>query len=1068
MDQPELVDNLSADTRHREALEYLIAEYPDRPLSVATGYVNLGGLTTLTELADGRPTRVMIGAEPDAGLGASGNVLRTFDSRLMALRGERDLSRFPPSRQAKELDKVSEWLDREEVEVRRFTDRFLHGKAYLLGAAGQGRAALVTSANLTAAGLNRNLELGMVQYQPGHSNAAIDWFDLLWADASDYKEQLRELLFPVLESPPPEDIYLRALLELHDPLESDRDRASSPSIELAGFQRDGYERARAIMERHGGAIFADGVGTGKTEIGLAFVEETTKESGQYALIVTPAQLKKRWQDRIIEAKLAAQVISFNDLASDEQLADITAIHTHRHLPLQKDAYRLVVVDEAHALRNEDTTWHRAMEKLLGGSEKKVLLLTATPINNSLWDLFSLVMLFARHDLGLASAGIDSIRDLFNKAGANSGDPDDLSPEVLYPVAEAVAVRRDRRFIEATYPGAQFPNGTPVRFPTPVLSTRRYDLDSSFPGLFEEITEQIRALSMARYMPSRYLVVGENAESHEVQVAGLILSGVLKRFESCWQACLNTIQRMIGAHDLFLNAWTDERIALTGKGLLEAIRQQCGDDLADWIEGQEETEGIERIEAYDPKFFEEVSADRERLQLIAELLGQIDPTTDPKLALLLDLIENSPAEKVAVFATFGDTVNYLDLNLPEVIGSRKRITVIGGDTSPDERTKAMTRFAPETIVGPDYTVDDEVDLLLATDVLSEGQNMQQAQAVVSYDMPWNPQRVVQRNGRVIRLMSDHEEVFLTTMLPEPGELEAILGLEATIQGKIKAAGVFGMESGVIEAELISQELDEVRGFAARIANEDESLIDEQEDDSGAFIGEELRRYVDRAAREGMARRVEGMPWGVGACFRRQPGGASEGATGIFFATRTPPMPGAETGGYRYWRMVDWAIEWTTDVELDILKSINPEGGQACELPGDLEIEQAWQKAAAQIVDEHNARLNFRDADSERIGPRQRWALDLLRDPTVNYPSETRAELAVDALGVARSTSVRRRLTGIEEATEAGDFTRDEAAETVIELVEEFGLRKVERLAQPNLISADDLGVVCWMAVLPASG
>ena len=90
------------------------------------------------------------------------------------------------------------------------------------------------------------------------------------------------------------------------------------------------------------------------------------------------------------------------------------------------------------------------------------------------------------------------------------------------------------------------------------------------------------------------------------------------------------------------------------------------------------------------------------------------------------------------------------------------------------------------------------MLLSTDVLSEGQNLQQAQAVISYDMPWNPQRVVQRNGRVIRLRSPHDEVFLTTMLPAPGELERLLGLEARIQGKIKAAsGVYGMESEVIE-------------------------------------------------------------------------------------------------------------------------------------------------------------------------------------------------------------------------------------------------------------------------------
>ena len=125
-------------------------------------------------------------------------------------------------------------------------------------------------------------------------------------------------------------------------------------------------------------------------------------------------------------------------------------------------------------------------------------------------------------------------------------------------------------------------------------------------------------------------------------------------------------------------------------------------------------------------------------------------------------------------------------------------MIGSESTPDQRLAALGRFAPHTVVRPDYEPPDgEVDLLLSTDVLSEGQNLQQAQEVISYDMPWNPQRVVQRNGRVIRLLSPTTRSTLTTMLPEPGELERLLGLEARIQAKVEAAGVYGMEAEVIE-------------------------------------------------------------------------------------------------------------------------------------------------------------------------------------------------------------------------------------------------------------------------------
>ena len=165
------------------------------------------------------------------------------------------------------------------------------------------------------------------------------------------------------------------------------------------------------------------------------------------------------------------MISFNELAADEQLVP-EASNRRRVLLNTKDAYRLVIVDEAHALRNEDTTWYRAMERLLGGARKEAVLLTATPINNGLWDLYNLVMLFTHHDRAFAASGIDSVRDLFLAAGANGRDPEALDPDVLFPLADAVSVRRDRAFIETEYAGQQFPNDTPVRFPTPRLTTRR--------------------------------------------------------------------------------------------------------------------------------------------------------------------------------------------------------------------------------------------------------------------------------------------------------------------------------------------------------------------------------------------------------------------------------------------------------------------------------------------------------------------------------------------------------------------------------------------------------------------
>jgi len=1058
--RPHILDNLGDDRGHADALAFLVGDVDHRhPLAIATGYVNLGGLQLLASVADGRSTRLLIGAQPTPGLGVE-SPLGVFASHRERLREERDLSRFPPSRATKNLAAVSDWMDRPEVQVRRFVELFLHGKAYLFGDEPDARVALVTSANLTGAGLYSNLELGVANYEPSVANEALRWFDALWGRAVDYEEELRALLFPDPGLLDPYTIYLRALFDLQEPDLDEPDRTSRPTgLELAPFQRDGYERARAICRRHGGVVYADGVGTGKTEIGLAFIEERTREDGVYALVVAPAQLAKRWAERIVQAKLPAQVISLNELAADEQLVP-DAANRRRVLHNTKDSYRLVIVDEAHALRNEDTTWYRAMERLLGGARKEAVLLTATPINNGLWDLYNLVMLFARHDKAFAASGIDSVRDLFLAAGANERDPESLNPDVLFPLADAVSVRRDRAFIESEYAGQQFPDGTPVRFPKPRLTTRRYDLDAAHPGLLDRIATAIDALTMARYRPSAFDLQAEDELAVEAQLAGLLRSGVLKRFESCWRACLETVERMLIAHDAFLLAW-DQGEVPSRATLRESAHVEAGESgLAAWIEQALEVDFDARPATdFDPEYGDAVAADRDQLAVIRDELAGLDATNDPKLSALIEVLETSPATKVAVFATFAATVRYLDEYLPALIGGRERIVVIGNQSTPDQRTSALGRFAPNTVVRPGYEPPDgEIDLLISTDVLSEGQNLQQAQAVVSYDMPWNPQRVVQRNGRVIRLLSPHDEVLLTTMLPDPGELERLLGLEARIQSKIVAAGVYGMESDVIEGTIAG----ELHAYADRLAAGDEDLLDEGEAESGAFVGEQLRRIIDRAVREGEAQRILNLPWGVGACFRQTEAGRSTGAPGVFLAIRTPPSPGEEDGR-RYWRYVELVSGDLQTNDLEILRRIDPTGGEP--VPdgiGEVDLEAAWQCAAADVVDVHNRRTDIRE-EQEAIGPRQRWALDVLRDPGVAYAPG--AEEAEEALSAGRSSAVRKALGAVETSVLAGHVTIDEAAIAIVAVVEQFGLRPVDEPALPRRVTADDLGVVCWMAVLP---
>lgn len=1041
--RPELVDNLG--TSHGSALDFLAADHPlDAGLDIATGYVNLAGLRHLARATgNGRAVRLLIGAAPEFGVRLPTEVFRRNRGELDA---DRNFAGFPPSRNAERLAGVERWLARPEIEVRHYRREFLHGKAYIFG----DRSALVTSANLTAAGLGRNLELGLVHYQPHVVGEALAWFEKLWRDSADFKGDLCGLLQAAPRAvTDPWLVFLRALFELYG--EPGEKEGPPKKTSLADFQVDGYRRAIQILREHHGCIFADAVGTGKTEIGLACIEEYALRRGQRALVVAPAQLVEMWKTRTARAGMPAEVISYHQLAADEQLTAAGDAKRRRHLRNDKEAYRLIVADEGHAFRNPDTGWYRALSRLLGGARKDLLLLTATPVNNGLWDLYHLVMAFARHDRAFAKHRIRSLRRLFLRAGANERDPENLNPDLLFPLADLVSVRRDRRFIEQSYPNAVFPDGTPVRFPTPSLSTSRYDLDRAWPGLVAAITGAIDALRMARYRPSAWSRGGTES-SRETALAALLQSAILKRFESCHDACRRTVKRIHEAHQVFLDAWEKGYVpsseALRSAAAAELEEGGLAESLLDGLPDSERTPTSE----FHPEYEREVARDRDLLRGILDRLEAINAGDDPKLAALVRLVAGSSSRKIIVFSGFADTIRYLDDHLPRRIGRRERIAVIGAETDPDERTKMLGRFCPKSVIGPEHQLEDpEVDLLLSNDVLSEGQNLQQAAAVISYDMPWNPQRVVQRYGRVIRLKSDHDRVFLTTMLPEPGELEPILNLEAAIRRKMFAASVYGMDSPVLEGGP-----DDIRTFADRLIGGDKGLLEEAPDGdpAQAFGGEGLRALLNRWLREEGKARLERLPWGTGAVFRQGPGVPSRGSPGVFFAFRT-------RRGDRYWRLVLRSGETRPESDAAILRRINPGPAPGLGRP-EADLETAWRAATASVVEEHRALADSED-EEESLGPNQRWALDLLRDPEVALPDG--AEAAAAALGVGRGAIVRRTLGDLRRRVARGELSPGEAAIRIVRLVEQEGLRPVDPPEPAEAITTDDLGVVCWLEVLP---
>ena len=1067
----ELVDNADYGT-HEQALSWLVENYAG-PLHVATGYISLDGLDSLAKLGRDReyPSQLLIGTVPET---LAGSPRETVTNRLQnsvaALRRERDFSAFPAARRAV-LERLTQFFGSDQVGVRRYTRHFLHGKAYAIGQlndsgslAGLG-AALVSSANLTQGGLSANLELGMVHYQPNVVGMALQWHQRLWDDAEDFREGLLDLLRPPLLESDPQTVFLRALLELY---EGDLDDASPvPELhDLTAFQRDGFARAKRILDKHGGVLFADGVGMGKTEIGLQFVREYAQDHGQHVLVISPAQLRDRlWQQRLDEANLPGQVVSYQELAQDRQLS---RDGVRRVLSVNKDVYRLIVIDEAHAYRNVGNTWYAALDRLMGGPPKKLVLLTATPVNNSLWDLHNLFLLFGRHDGAFSGEPlrIPSLRRFFAEAGASRTE--NLSEEKLFPVLDALTVRRDRAFIKEHYRNERFSDGTVVKFPEPELHERRYDLDSTHPGIFQDIADGIDRLTMARYRLSAYRNDVEDESASEAALAGLIQSLLLKRFESSWYAALQTINRMRTANEILVRLVSELEIVPPP----EVVRELVGDAMEDdsFIDAElidsaiASSAGGIPANRFRDDFLPALEKDLETLGGLTTSLKALESLPDPKLQALQDVLSSTAAQKMAIFTSFQDTAFYLKErieNRPEILGGRSWTVVIGSETSADTRVRELERFCPESVTGdPDFVpADGEVDVMLSTDILSEGQNLQQAQTVLSYDMPWNPQRVVQRNGRVIRLRSPHETVYLYTLLPEQGDLDRLLKLEAKLQAKIMAANAsVGMETPVLASVAAeSQVYADLNTFVGRLSNGDTSLLDEQ-DSSGtggsAFAGELFRSYLRRAVEEGEVNRLRNLPWGIGAAFVRQSPNLTEPA--VFFACRTRRDD-------RYWRMVSQSEEILHRDDLPMLRLINPQGQPGCPFPDTLDLERLFVVAADDICQAHNALLDPR-ARSADLPASQRWALGVLRAP--DAPAGEEFDEADQALSVGRNNVVRRELSALRRTYGAGGMSVGDCARRIVEIVAQFGLRPVPLPQAPEPITEDDLGVVCYQVILPA--
>lgn len=1081
---PVFVDNREGNTLGRAISRHMAqlrqAGRVPTELSVASAYFNPQGLELIAhEARHIGKIRLLLGVEPEpesirARRGPLDPTEPEFTRRRVrenlsrlekGLRHDRDTLPFDAD-DDRAVRTLLDFLRSGRVEVRRYERHFLHAKAFVFR--GDDRGVIVGSSNLTRAGLSTNLELNLGHYSDPLVGKVEEWYDELWDEAVPF--DLAALYEEMFAEYPPYLIYLKVLWHLYHG-ELAQEEQESGHIPVTSFQRHGVWRARRILETYGGVLIADGVGLGKT-FSAGEIIRAYRERRQRVLLICPASLRDTtWKKFLNDFQLLVECNSYEELANDLQLGG-----AKRHLQNPLDDYALVVLDEAHNYRNPDAPTRAAvLRRLLAGKRRDVVLLSATPVNNSLWDLYHLLRFFMKQDARLSSKGVLSIRERFEHAMRS--DPFNLNPDLLYPVIDATTVKRTRRFIKKHYQNdlIRLPDGrrVPIQFPTPIASSIGYDLDEVLPGFFARLEEVLAPpqgpplLCMARYQPERF-PEGAAQVQQDSALVGLLRSALLKRFESSAYAFAQTVTRMARQHEAFL----------VGLGMGKVVRKEFmrelsaaeDDDIEELILDSEEADDATHYDV--PALRAAVESDLEILRELAAEASRVKRNADPKLDALieelaliaaqaerdaLDAEDARQKRKVLVFSHYEDTIDWIEPRLREAIASDPRLacyrdriaTVSGADSrSGISRERAIHGFAPVSTGAIPPHDADVFDVLVCTDVLAEGMNLQQARHIVNYDLPWNPMRLVQRHGRVDRIGSTHREVFLRTFFPD-AQLDGLLDLEDRVRRKLAmAAASVGVEDAPIEGGASGdQSFAETREEIEKLHRGDASIFERGGTEGAAQTGEEYRQELRRAL-ESYGDEIELLPWRVGS--------------GMVKGDRPGYVFCAVVADRVYLRFVPSDAEQPIVTEVGTclrLLECTEETPRVLSEELALGAYAAWQAARENILDAWTF-----ETDPANLQPKvRRLGREVAEFLRSNPPSDVESARLHRALDAVEAPWSMREEKQLRAAWEREFPSRTEKAQHLIAEVERIGVEPHHAPEPLPPIEGDDIHLVCWMAI-----
>ncbi|MFC2099453.1 helicase-related protein [Candidatus Bipolaricaulota bacterium] len=855
---PSLLDNRG----QRTVVEALRASLETgSTLSIASSRFSVFGFTALAkELREAGTTRLLL---------SRGKTGSDQEFRVDELVNALDDRRFRNALQVSSAAAAcAKWLS-QDVDVRAIDVPILQNLFHMVDPSGTQRA-IAGSSTLTSGGLgvapSPGYQMNTLFTGTEETAGLLEWFESMWnrSGSADARGDLLGQLSEIYSDKAPELIYYLTLYNVfRDSLGTlEEDQIIKPRTgikdtlvwnKLYRFQRDGVLGAIDKIEKHNGCIIADSVGLGKTFEALAIIKYYELRNDR-VLVICPKKLRENWTIYTINDRrnlFASDRFNF-DVLNHTDLTRLQGKSGEINLAtLNWGNYDLVVIDESHNFRNNPsrkeglTRYSRLMREIIqDGVRTKVLMLSATPVNNRMNDLKNQVAFITEGvDDALHGDGIASIEQTLRRAqmrfnqwireSAAERSVDDLLEALhldYFKLLDLVTIARSRKHIEKYYDLSEVGDFPERNKPTNIKAD--IDARGEFPPL-REINRDIRRLNLSSYAPLKYVLPAKLAaysRKYDMQLAGGSVFKQIDREENLIHLMrVNLLKRMESSINSF--ALSVERLLANVQGIIERI--DAHDDSAI------EELSIEDIEIEDESFTphlvgrkvkvllkdvdrirwkQELKEDEEQLVKLLREAREIDAGRDEKLRRLKGILAekwthplNPKNQKAIVFTAFADTAQYLYDNIAE--WARKEyglhsalVTGVTGScksTLPGLRkdiTSIITSFSPLSKERDkvDETLTDEIDILIATDCISEGQNLQDCDYLVNYDIHWNPVRIIQRFGRIDRLGSRNQVVQLVNFWPNM-ELDEYINLEARVSGRMVLLDISATgEENIIES------------------------------------------------------------------------------------------------------------------------------------------------------------------------------------------------------------------------------------------------------------------------------